>query len=197
MVYDEFGKVLSDTNPGFQPFGFAGGVYDAQVKLTKFGVRDYDAEVGRWISKDPILFKGGDTNLYGYTFNDPVNLIDPLGMKVGDWWDFPSNFKRAKEIAREVEAKYPDSHNDFGDAMRHAEWSQRMTSEINGFTAWAAGTGHEIEGMCKGQPMSEAIMDLHNNRVGRLAGSSGQTIDANQLWTLPLKPSQYNPYRGK
>ena len=26
--YDEFGNVLADTNPGFQPFGFAGGLYD-------------------------------------------------------------------------------------------------------------------------------------------------------------------------
>jgi hypothetical protein len=26
--YDSFGQVLADTNPGFQPFGFAGGLYD-------------------------------------------------------------------------------------------------------------------------------------------------------------------------
>ena len=26
--YDEFGRVILDTNPGFQPFGFAGGLYD-------------------------------------------------------------------------------------------------------------------------------------------------------------------------
>ena len=25
MDYDEFGNVIVDTNPGFQPFGFAGG----------------------------------------------------------------------------------------------------------------------------------------------------------------------------
>src|SRR5262249_24301190 len=28
MDYDEFGRVVLDTNPGFQPFGFAGGLYD-------------------------------------------------------------------------------------------------------------------------------------------------------------------------
>ena len=28
MEYDAFGNVLTDTNPGFQPFGFAGGIYD-------------------------------------------------------------------------------------------------------------------------------------------------------------------------
>jgi hypothetical protein len=29
--------------------------------------------------KDPILFAGGDTNLYGYVLQDPVNWIDPSG----------------------------------------------------------------------------------------------------------------------
>ncbi len=42
--------------------------------------RDYDPETGRWVSKDPLLFGGGDTNLYGYSFSDPVNFIDPYGL---------------------------------------------------------------------------------------------------------------------
>lgn len=45
----------------------------------RFGARDYDSETGRWTSKDPILFDGGDTNLYGYVLNDPVNWVDPAG----------------------------------------------------------------------------------------------------------------------
>jgi RHS repeat-associated protein len=80
IEYDEFGRVLSDTSPGFQPFGFAGGLYDPDTKLTLFGARTYDAETGRWLSKDPILFGGGDTNLYGYVVNDPVNKTDPSGL---------------------------------------------------------------------------------------------------------------------
>jgi RHS repeat-associated protein len=42
-----------------------------------YSARDYDAETGRWLAKDPILFAGGDTNLYGYVENDPINHIDP------------------------------------------------------------------------------------------------------------------------
>ncbi len=34
-------------NPSFQPFGFAGGLYDLDTKLTRFGARDYDAETSR------------------------------------------------------------------------------------------------------------------------------------------------------
>lgn len=40
----------------------------------------YDPETGRWTSKDPILFNGGDSNLYGYAFSDPVNFVDPSGL---------------------------------------------------------------------------------------------------------------------
>jgi RHS repeat-associated protein len=81
--YDAFGNVIKDTNPGFQPFGFASGLYDVDIKLVHFGARDYDPSSGRWIAKDPILFAGGDTNLYGYGENDPVNMIDPSGMEEG------------------------------------------------------------------------------------------------------------------
>lgn len=79
MEYDEFGNVVLDTNPGFQPFGFAGGVYDLDTGLTHFGARDYDPVLGRWLSRDPIGFDGGDTNLYEYVLNDPINFTDPKG----------------------------------------------------------------------------------------------------------------------
>ena len=78
--YDEFGNITLDTSPGFQPFGFAGGIYDQHTKLTRFGARDYDPVTGRWTSKDPIRFEGGDSNLYGYVINDPLNWSDPTGL---------------------------------------------------------------------------------------------------------------------
>ncbi len=85
LEYDEFGRVLTDSNPGFQPFGFAGGLYDFRTGLVRFGARDYDAETGRWTSKDPILFNGLDTNLYGYVMQDPINFNDPSGLVFEGW----------------------------------------------------------------------------------------------------------------
>ena len=79
--YDAFGNVTNDTNPGFQPFGFIGGLYDPDTGLLHLHARDYDPRTGRFISKDPLLFAGGNVNLYGYVLNDPVNLIDPSGLK--------------------------------------------------------------------------------------------------------------------
>src|SRR5690606_14891682 len=79
--YDSFGRVLTDANPGFQPFGFAGGLYDAHTGLVRCGARDCDADVVRFTTRDPLAFGGGRPNLYPYAANDPVNLVDHTGLK--------------------------------------------------------------------------------------------------------------------
>jgi RHS repeat-associated protein len=78
LNYDAFGVVLQDTNPGFQPFGFAGGLYDPDTGLVRFGARDYSALAGRWTSKDPAGI-GVSANLYAYVGNNPVSETDPTG----------------------------------------------------------------------------------------------------------------------
>lgn len=91
IEYDEFGMVLSDSNPGLQPFGFAGGIYDTDTGLVRFGARDYGPQIGRWTSRDPVIFGGRDTNVYGYVIADPINFVDPTGLrrcsKDGQWRD--------------------------------------------------------------------------------------------------------------
>ena len=79
LDYDEYGKVLTDTNPGFQPFGFAGGIYDRDTGLVRFGARDYEAGSGRWTAKDKLIFDGGTSNLYQYVNDDPINEDDTQG----------------------------------------------------------------------------------------------------------------------
>jgi RHS repeat-associated protein len=88
IEYDDFGRVLLDTNPGFQPFGFVGGLTDPDTGLVHFGAREYDPESGRFLSRDPLGFEGGDLNPYAYVGNDPINRIDPLGTS---WYD-PSDW---------------------------------------------------------------------------------------------------------
>lgn len=55
-------------------------MYDSVTGLVRFGARDYDPKTGRWTAKDAILFAGGDTNLYSYVFNSPLDRIDPGGL---------------------------------------------------------------------------------------------------------------------
>ena len=49
-----------------------------EAQLWHFGARDLDPAIGRWTTKDPILF-GGGYNLYMYASNDPVNRVDATG----------------------------------------------------------------------------------------------------------------------
>jgi RHS repeat-associated protein len=79
--YDHAGNVLHDSRPGLQPFGYAGGLRDPGSELVRFGARDYDPRTGRWTAKDPVLFDGGQSNLYAYVHNDPVNHTDPTGLR--------------------------------------------------------------------------------------------------------------------
>ena len=81
ITYDTFGNILQDTNKNIKvPFGFAGGLHDTDTKLVHFGYREYDPYTGKWTTKDPIDFGGGDSNLYGYVLGDPVGFIDPIGL---------------------------------------------------------------------------------------------------------------------
>jgi RHS repeat-associated protein len=80
--YDPWGvPTLVSGDWDVQPFGFAGGLYDSETGLVRFGARDYDAVAGRWTAKDPIRFDDG-SNVYLYSRGDPVNLDDRSGKSV-------------------------------------------------------------------------------------------------------------------
>ena len=79
LEHDEFGRVLFDSHPGLQPFGFAGGIVDADTGLVRFGARDYEPTTGRWTARDPVRFAGGD-NGYLYVSSQPVGGLDMTGL---------------------------------------------------------------------------------------------------------------------
>jgi RHS repeat-associated protein len=93
--YTAFGEMtVLDGDVHATPFGFAGGLFDADTRLTRFGARDYDPMVGRWTAKDPIGFRSDDgPNLYTYVTSDPVHWVDTAGFSgtlpipmVPPWW---------------------------------------------------------------------------------------------------------------
>ncbi len=55
--YDTFGRITYNTNPAFQPFAYAGGLYDPQTGLVRFGARDYDPEVRALDREGPHRFR--------------------------------------------------------------------------------------------------------------------------------------------
>jgi RHS repeat-associated protein len=102
LTYDAWGRILSDSAPGFQPFAFGGGVHDPDTGLTRFGARDYDPEAARWTSPDPMGFSGGDVNLYAYVGNDPINQVDPSGLFIETFVDVLSCGIGLGQVASEL-----------------------------------------------------------------------------------------------
>jgi hypothetical protein len=100
-----------------------------------------------------------------------------------------SRLERAEIIGQQELAKRPFAHNDTEDGMRHAEWTRRMSEEIDPFISWVVGTAHEVSGLLKGQPLEEARMDLNNNAEGRAAASEGRAVDPRRLQSSPESPN--------
>ncbi len=76
--YDVYGKIKSSTGSLENEILFTGRWLDSDTNLYYYRARWYDADVGRFISRDPIGVAGG-INLYGYVEGNPVNKSDPKG----------------------------------------------------------------------------------------------------------------------
>ncbi len=85
LTYDAFGNTIakagtfSSQPTASLPFRFSTKYLDEETGLYYYGYRYYDPVTGRWLSRDPIVEKGG-LNLYGFVDNDGVNNWDLFGL---------------------------------------------------------------------------------------------------------------------
>jgi RHS repeat-associated protein len=76
--YDSFGKLTASTGTLVNSFQYTGREFDAETGIYEYRARYLDQNTGRFLSEDPIRFKGG-INFYDYVLNSPTNFIDPTG----------------------------------------------------------------------------------------------------------------------
>ena len=72
------------------PHKFTSREFDLDSGLYYYRARYYSAIVRRFITKDPIGFRGG-VNFYVYAKNNPINLSDPYGLWCIPWFSLTSN----------------------------------------------------------------------------------------------------------
>ncbi|MFA5354797.1 MAG: RHS repeat-associated core domain-containing protein, partial [Thermodesulfovibrionales bacterium] len=92
--YDSYGNLDPGTTTIKQPYTYTGREWDSETGLSYYRARYYDAKAGRFISKDPIGFAGGDANLYRYVENNPIKWVDPLGLVKGVHYDYTKTGER-------------------------------------------------------------------------------------------------------
>jgi RHS repeat-associated protein len=106
MITDESGTVVKEKK--YEAFGnliWAEGTHDDKREFTSkekdptgfhyFGARRYYGNIGRFLSPDPYtlnpqlldLCQPQTLNPYVYCHNDPVNYLDPWGLKAEVYWD--------------------------------------------------------------------------------------------------------------
>jgi RHS repeat-associated protein len=78
-TYGPFGNTTSETGvlAADNVYRFSTKYYDSETELSYYGVRYYDAELGRWLNRDPVG-KDGGLNVYGFgsTYNKNTSYFD-------------------------------------------------------------------------------------------------------------------------
>ena len=82
-LYEPFGGSLYKSETSTNDFEFVGqlGVMNLGNDLLYMRNRFYTPTLGRFMNEDPIGLAGGDVSFYRYVLNDPVNALDPWGLK--------------------------------------------------------------------------------------------------------------------
>lgn len=119
------------TFTGWQgPGGFlaaTGATTDTLTNLTHLGARDYDPNLGRFLTPDPILTPGDPTQLpaYQYAGNDPINRSDPSGLKAAMADDTGGSTEQRERNHRNNYRRATDVHSETRIYQR-AQWANTV-----------------------------------------------------------------------
>jgi len=98
--YDSFGNATGGPAP--TAYGYTGRELDVDTGLMYYRARWYDPQQGRFVSMDPVGFRGGDVNLYAYVLNNPANFRDPTGTQRADR-DRPGDIEWARGLKEAID----------------------------------------------------------------------------------------------
>jgi RHS repeat-associated protein len=167
--YGSFGETMG-IGIEWIPFGFAGGIYDSDTGLTRFGARDYDPVTGRWTTKDPQRIGRDGANLYVYATNDPVNRRDATG----------------RESCRD-QVNFSASMCSANCSYSYPEYEPGFLDYIDGLCGGTRALDGEIQRLRGLNRCLQSCIDSRNRRIGEC-----DAIDDRMDEPEPCSPYDYN-----
>jgi RHS repeat-associated protein len=120
-TFDSFGKQAASSGSLTNPFQYTGREFDPETGLYYYRARYYDPTTGRFLSEDPVGFRGG-MDFYSYVLNEPTQLTDPMGLS-------PQDVRRMREQCKKCTQHLTDAGERFNGSGRAAGW-------WNDFSSW-------------------------------------------------------------
>lgn len=216
-AYSPYGKILAEEEEHIQPFKFSGqyGIMHEGGGLYYMRARYYDAEVGRFLSTDPIL---DANNLYAYGANNPTMYVDPSGK---NWISidrvyYRSKMKEANEYLRDFGGGIADfifSYQQMTKAYDQLEDEEDILKDgldkyfhaKANFMATRRGAGGERAAIIlsniredfwgkyiKRNEIEDMLLDQVANKFGREQSKNGLNLqEALKSYRIPILPSGY------
>ena len=111
IEYVPFGEVFIEerNNVWNTPYLFNAKEFDEETGMYYYGARYYEPRLSLWMSTDPMQEKYANITSYCYTYNNPVNFVDPTGkdwvsttsdegVKTWTWSDNVSSLEEAQKL---------------------------------------------------------------------------------------------------
>lgn len=143
LDYDPFGAIRLDKQSGEhqEKRKFIGQEHDA-TGLDYLNARYYDSKTGRFISQDPLfwsspeafLFDPQQQNSYGYSRNNPIRFLDPLGLSTAMYNPVPAGGWKIGQKMGEFNgvSAYYNGIGSASTAFSCVEFAKRYQSQVNG-----------------------------------------------------------------
>lgn len=129
IKYDSYGNVIAESNPAVKTrYKYTGREFDSEIEMQYNRARYYDAAIGRFMSEDPIGFAGGDSNLYRYVGNIPIDSTDPDGLKKKEQSE--PTFKKINNAITWGKGIYNSGKEKITSAFDWIDWAQDRNDDF-------------------------------------------------------------------